>query len=143
MTWRSITGGLSKSERQHVQRRVRAAMAAQVLIDGKHQGGRAPYGYVVVDAGPHPNPRKAQEGYRLRVLALDEVAAPVAERIFALFLDGMGHKAIAHLLNLEGIACPSAHTPSQNRHRTGAGWQSARRWRSGTDRRGEPPGLAS
>jgi hypothetical protein len=48
----TITGGLSKSERQHVQRRVRAAMAAQVLIDGKHQGGRAPYGYVVVDAGP-------------------------------------------------------------------------------------------
>jgi hypothetical protein len=50
----TITGGLSKSERQHVQQRVRAAMAAQVLIDGKHQGGRAPYGYVVVDAGPHP-----------------------------------------------------------------------------------------
>jgi len=121
----TITGGLSKSERQHVQRRVRAAMAAQVLIDGKHQGGRAPYGYVVVDAGPHPNPRKAQEGYRLRVLALDEVAAPVVERIFTLFLDGMGHKAIAHLLNLERIPCPSAHTPSQNRHRTGDGWQSS------------------
>ena len=121
----TITGGLSKSERQHVQRRVRAAMAAQVLIDGKHQGGRARYGYVVVDAGLHPNPRKAQEGYRLRVLALDEVAAPVVERIFALFLDGMGHKAIAHLLNLERIPCPSAHTPSQNRHRTGDGWQSS------------------
>ncbi|WP_432874775.1 recombinase family protein [Kribbella sp. CA-245084] len=121
----TITGGLSKSERQHVQRRVRAAMAAQVLIDGKHQGGRAPYGYVVVDGGVHPNPRKAQEGYRLRVLALDEVAAPVVEGIFALFLDGMGHKSIAHLLNLEGIPCPSAHTPSQNRHRTGDGWQSS------------------
>jgi hypothetical protein len=121
----TITGGLSKSERQHVQRRVRAAMAAQVLIDGKHQGGRAPYGYRVVDAGLHPNPRKAQEGYRLRVLALDEAAASVVERIFALFLDGMGHKAIAHLLNLERIPCPSAHTPSQNRHRTGDGWQSS------------------
>ncbi|WP_199234862.1 recombinase family protein [Kribbella sp. VKM Ac-2568] len=121
----TITGGLSKSERQHVQRRVRAAMAAQVLIDGKHQGGRAPFGYRVVDAGPHPNPRKAQEGYRLRVLEIDEVAAPVVERIFALFLEGMGHKAIAHLLNRERIPCPSAHTPSQNRHRTGDGWQSS------------------
>jgi hypothetical protein len=80
---------------------------------------------VVVDAGPHPNPRKAQEGYRLRVLALDEVAAPVVERIFALFLNGTGHKAIAHLLNLERIPCPSAHTPSQNRHRTGDKWQSS------------------
>jgi DNA invertase Pin-like site-specific DNA recombinase len=77
----TITGGLSKSERQHVQRRVRAAMAAQVLVDGKHQGGRPPYGYRVVDAGPHPNPRKAQEGYRLRVLAIDDLAAPVVERV--------------------------------------------------------------
>ncbi|WP_134004934.1 recombinase family protein [Kribbella sp. VKM Ac-2566] len=119
----TITGGLSKSERQHVQRRVRAAMAAQVLIDGKHQGGRAPYGYQVVDAGPHPNPRKAQEGYRLRVLAVDEVAAPVVERIFALYLEGVGHKGIAQLLNAEHIPCPAAHTPHQNRHRAGDGWQ--------------------
>jgi hypothetical protein len=119
----TITGGLSKSERQHVQRRVRAAMAAQVLIDGKHQGGRAPYGYVVVDAGPHPNPRKAQEGYRLRVLAIDEVAAPVVQRIFALYLDGLGMKAIAEVLNCDGVLCPSAHTPRQNRHRSGDGRQ--------------------
>ncbi|WP_328993662.1 recombinase family protein [Kribbella sp. NBC_01245] len=118
----TISGGLSKSERQHVQRRVRAAMAAPVLIDGKHQGGRAPYGYVV-DAGPHPNPRKAQEGYRLRVLALDEVAAPVVERIFAMYLAGLGLKAIAEQLNREGVPCPSAHTPRQNRHRAGDGWQ--------------------
>ncbi|WP_346277778.1 recombinase family protein [Pseudonocardia sp.] len=119
----TITGGLSKSERQHVQRRVRAAMAAQVLIDGKYQGGRAPYGYVVVDAGPHPNPRKAQEGYRLRVLEIDEVAAPVVERIFALYLDGIGLKGIAEILNRDGVLCPSAHTPRQNRHRKGDGWQ--------------------
>lgn len=121
----TITGGLSKSERQHVQRRVRAAMAAQVLIDGKHQGGRAPYGYRVVDAGPHPNPRKAQEGYRLRVLALDEIAAPVVQRIFAMYLDGLGLKSIAETLNLDGVPCPSAHTPHQNRHRRGDGWQHA------------------
>jgi hypothetical protein len=121
----TITGGLSKSERQHVQQRVRAAMAAQVLIDGKHQGGRAPYGYVVVDAGPHPNPRKAQEGYRLRVLAIDEFAAGVVRRIFALYLDGFGLKAIAAQVNMDGVPCPSAHTPHQNRHRSGDGWQYA------------------
>ncbi|MBP2352622.1 hypothetical protein JOF29_003705 [Kribbella aluminosa] len=119
----TITGGLSKSERQHVQRRLRAAMAAQVVIDGKHQDGRAPYGYQVIDAGPHPNPRKAQEGYRLRVLAVDEVAAPVVERIFALYLEGVGHKGIAQLLNAQHIPCPAAHTPHQNRHRAGDGWQ--------------------
>jgi DNA invertase Pin-like site-specific DNA recombinase len=119
----TITGGLSQSERQHVQRRVRAAMAAQVLVDGKHQGGRAPYGYQVVDAGPDPNPRKAQEGYRLRVLAIDELAAPTVERIFATYLDGLGFRAIAESLNAEAIPCPSAHNPMQNRHRRGDGWQ--------------------
>ena len=68
----SVLGGMSESERQHVQARVRAAMDTQVVNEGRHQGGRAPYGYVVVDGGPHPNPRKAAEGYRLRVLAIDE-----------------------------------------------------------------------
>jgi hypothetical protein len=100
-------------------------MAAQVLIDGKHQGGRAPYGYLVVDAGRHPNPRKAQERYRLRVLAIGEFAAPIVERIFAMYLDGLGFRAIAETLNAEGVACPSAHSPQQNRHRRGDGWQSS------------------
>jgi hypothetical protein len=101
----TITGGLSKPERQHVQRRVRAAMAAQVLIDGRYQGGRPPYGYVVVDGGPHPHPRKAQEGQRLRCLAIDEFAAAVVRRIFDLYLEGWGKKAIAKLLNREGVSC--------------------------------------
>ena len=84
----SVLGGMSESERQHVQARVRAAMDTQVVNEGRHQGGRAPYGYVVVDGGPHPNPRKAAEGYRLRVLAVDEPAAEVVRRIFAEYLDG-------------------------------------------------------
>ncbi|MEV0788706.1 recombinase family protein [Kribbella sp. NPDC050459] len=119
----TITGGLSKSERQHVQRRVRAAMAAQVLIDGRYQGGRAPYGYVVADGGPHPHPRKAQEGLRLKVLVVDEFAAAVVRRVFELYLEGWGKKAIAECLNREGVPCPSAHSPRQNRHRKMDGWQ--------------------
>jgi DNA invertase Pin-like site-specific DNA recombinase len=80
---------MSESERQHVQARVRAAMDAQVVNEGRHQGGRAPYGYKVVDGGRHPNPRKAAEGYRLRVLAVDDPAAEVVRRIFAEYLDGL------------------------------------------------------
>jgi hypothetical protein len=38
----SVLGGMSESERQHVQARVRAAMDAQVVNEGRHQGGRAP-----------------------------------------------------------------------------------------------------
>src|SRR6476646_6874278 len=84
----SVLGGMSESERQHVQARVRAAMDAQVINEGRHQGGRAPYGYAVVDSGPHPNPRKAAEGFKLRALAVDETTADVVRRIFAEYLDG-------------------------------------------------------
>jgi hypothetical protein len=67
-------------------------MDAQVVNEGRHQGGRAPYGYLVEDAGPHPNPRKAAEGYRLRILAIDEPSAEVVRRIFAEYLDGRGDR---------------------------------------------------
>ncbi|GAB2996574.1 recombinase family protein [Amycolatopsis acidiphila] len=119
----SVLGGMSESERQHVQARVRAAMDAQVINEGRHQGGRAPYGYVVVDGGPHPNPRKAAEGYRLRVLAIDESAAEVVRRIFSEYLSGKGDRAIANELNRDGVPCPSARRPDQNRHRLADGWQ--------------------
>ncbi|WP_093941860.1 recombinase family protein [Actinoalloteichus hoggarensis] len=119
----SVLGGMSESERQHVQARVRAAMDAQVLNEGRHQGGRTPFGYTVVDAGPHPNPRKAAEGYRLRVLEIDEDAAEVVRRIFAEYLDGKGDRAIANGLNRDGVPCPSKRRPDQNRHRLADGWQ--------------------
>src|SRR5829696_7918840 len=119
----SALGGMSESERQHVQARVRAAMDAQVVNEGRHQGGRAPYGYVVVDGGPHPNPRKAAEGHRLRVLEVDEAAAEVVRRIFAEKLDGLGDRVIAESLNRDGVPCPSARWRDQNRHRLADGWQ--------------------
>ncbi len=121
----SVLGGMSESERQHVQARVRAAMDAQVINEGRHQGGRAPYGYLVLDGGPHPNPRKAAEGYRLRMLALDPASAEVVRRIFAEYLDGNGDRAIANGLNRDAIPCPSARRPEQNRHRLAEGWQAS------------------
>lgn len=113
---------MSESERQHVQARVRAAMDSQVVNEGRHQDGRAPYGYVVVDGGPHPNPRKAAEGYRLRKLAIDEPSAEVVRRIFAEYISGRGDRAIATGLNRDAIPCPSARRPDQNRHRLADGW---------------------
>ncbi|ATE55730.1 recombinase family protein [Actinosynnema pretiosum] len=119
----SVLGGMSESERQHVQARVRAAMDSQVVNEGRHQGGRAPYGYVVVDGGPHPNPRKAAEGYRLRKLAVEEASAEVVRRIFAEYLSGRGDRAIATGLNRDAVPCPSARRPDQNPHRLADGWQ--------------------
>ncbi len=119
----SVLGGMSESERQHVQARVRAAMDAQVVNEGRHQGGRAPFGYSTVNAGLHPNPRKAAEGGHLRVLEIDPLAAEVVSRIFAEYLEGAGDRAIAGRLNVDGVACPSQRRPEQNRHRLADGWQ--------------------
>ncbi|WP_420323341.1 recombinase family protein [Kribbella soli] len=53
------------------------------------------------------------------------MAAPAVERIFAIYLEGVGHKGIAQLLNAEHVPCPAAHTPHQNRRRAGDGWESS------------------
>lgn len=94
----SLYGGMSKGERNRIKTRVRTAMAAQAAIEGRFLGGRPPYGYVLADAGPHPNPGKAALGQRLHVLELDMAAAPVVRRIFTDYLAGTGHCPImAHL----------------------------------------------
>jgi hypothetical protein len=54
----SLLGGMSESERQHVQARVRSAMDTQVINEGHHQGGRAPYGISRRRRGPtSPSPQ--------------------------------------------------------------------------------------
>jgi len=47
-----------QSEREVLRSRLRtiAAMAAQIRQQGRNLGGRPPYGYRLVDAGPHPRP---------------------------------------------------------------------------------------
>jgi DNA invertase Pin-like site-specific DNA recombinase len=118
----SVFGGVSKGERNRIRIRVRAAMATQAQIEGRYLGGRPPYGYLLIDAGPHPNPAKAADGKRLHVLALDERAALVIVRIFAEFLAGAGIYAIAERLTADQIACPSAHDRARNPHRSGIAW---------------------
>jgi len=117
----SLYGGMSKGERNRIKTRVRTAMAAQAAIEGRFLGGRPPYGYVLADAGPHPNPGKAAIGQRLHVLDLDPAAAPVVQRIFAEYIGGAGIYRIAEALTGDGILSPSAHDPARNRHRVSSG----------------------
>jgi site-specific DNA recombinase len=120
----SLYGGMSKGERNRIKIRVRSAMAAQAKAEGRFLGGRPPYGYQLIDAGPHPNPGKAANGQRLHSLGVDPVAAPVVELIFSEYLRGRGLFQIAERLTKDGIPSPSAHDPARNRHRqqTGGAW---------------------
>src|SRR5713101_712206 len=118
----SVFGGVSKGERNRIKIRVRAAMTTQAQMEGRYLGGRPPYGYLLIDVGPHPNPAKAADGKRLHALGIDEPAAAVVVRIFVEFLAGAGIFAIAEGLTRDGIPCPSAHDPARNRHRCGLAW---------------------
>jgi DNA invertase Pin-like site-specific DNA recombinase len=118
----SVFGGMSKGERNRVKIRVRTSMAAQAHIEGRFLGGRPPYGYVIADAGPHPNPGKAADGKRMHKLDLDPETADVVRRIFAEFIGGRGIFAVAEGLTRDGIPSPSAHDPARNAHRTGIAW---------------------
>ncbi len=102
----NLYGGMSKGERNRIKTRVRTAMATQAAIEGRYLGGRPPYGYQLVDAGPHPNPAKAAAGQTLKKLELDPTAAPVVQRIFAEYLTGKGLYAIAEGLTADGILSP-------------------------------------
>ena len=113
----SLYGGMSKGERNRIKVRVKTAMSAQAAGEGRFLGGRPPYGYVLVDAGIHPNPGKAAHGQQLRRLSIDPLAAPVVARIYSEWTAGAGLQRIAVDLNADGIASPSGHDPSRNLHR--------------------------
>lgn len=78
---------------------MRAAMVAQARIEGRYLGDRPPYDYMLVYAGPHPNPAKAVDGKRLHQLDPDPITAAVVERILARHLDrhrDLCHRPAAH-----------------------------------------------
>lgn len=117
-----LLGAQSKREVLRSRFRVLAAMQAQVVEQGRYLGGRPPYGYQLVDAGPHPNAAHARWGRRLQQLELDPVTARHVRWIFAQRLAGHSASRIAHDLNARGVPCPSSADPARNRHRKGAGW---------------------
>ncbi|MBO3736557.1 recombinase family protein [Actinoplanes flavus] len=118
----SVFGGMCKGERNRIKVRVRTSMKSQTKLEGRYLGGRPPYGYMLGDLGPHPNPAKAAAGKRLHGLIPDPQTAPVVQRIFAMYLDGYGLHAIGERLNRDGIPCPSAYDRARNKHRDGLAW---------------------
>ena len=112
----------SKREITRTRVRVRTAMAAQTLEQGRYLGGRPPYGYRLGDAGPHPNKAHAAWGRRAHRLEPDPATALVVRWMFAQRLAGHSAARITRALNDAGVPCPSAADPGRNPHRTGAAW---------------------
>jgi site-specific DNA recombinase len=112
----------SKREITRTRVRVRTAMAAQTLEQGRYLGGRPPYGYRLADAGPHPNKAHAAWGRRAHRLEPDPATAPVVSWMFGQRLAGHSAARITRALNDAGVPCPSAADPGRNPHRAGAGW---------------------
>jgi site-specific DNA recombinase len=115
-------GMQSKREITRTSIRVRTAMAAQARDQGRYLGGRPPYGYRLVDAGPHPNKAHAAWGRRAHRLEPDPHTAPVVQWMFAQRRAGHSLARITRALNDAGIPCPSAADPQRNPHRSGAAW---------------------
>jgi DNA invertase Pin-like site-specific DNA recombinase len=117
-----LLGAQSQREVLRSRFRTTAAMQAQVRDQGRYMGGRPPYGYRLVDAGPHPNAAHARWGRRLQRLEPDPATAPHVRWMFAQRLAGHSVAGIARALNDSGITCPSGVDPGRNRHRKADGW---------------------
>lgn len=117
-----MLGAQSRREVLRARHRVLAAMRVQVCEQGRYLGGRPPYGYRLVDAGPHPNQVHAQWGRRLRRLDPDPLTAPHVRWIFARRLSGVSVAGIARELNDHDVPCPSRVDRKRNPHRSGQGW---------------------
>ncbi|OLF05308.1 hypothetical protein BU204_37200 [Actinophytocola xanthii] len=117
-----LLGAQSRREVLRSRHRVTAAMRAQVCEQGRYLGGRPPYGYRLVDAGPHPNRAHAQWGRRLRRLDPDPATAQHVRWMFAQRLAGRSVASIARELNERGVPSPSHVDPARNGHRSGEVW---------------------
>ncbi|MEV0082888.1 recombinase family protein [Saccharopolyspora sp. NPDC050642] len=117
-----LLGSQSRQEVLRTRHRVLAAMRAQVCRQGRFLGGRPPYGYRLVDAGPHPNSVHAKWGRRLHRLEPDPVTAPWVRWIFQQRAAGRSVAGIARELNERGVPCPSGADRARNPHRSGTEW---------------------
>ncbi|MBB5959627.1 hypothetical protein FHS29_006248 [Saccharothrix tamanrassetensis] len=102
--------------------RVVTAMRMQTVEQGRYLGGRPPYGYRLVDAGPHPNRALARRGVRQQRLLPKPGTAPVVKLIFSLRLSGHSAAGIARHLNEQAVPSPSHATSERNAGRVDPGW---------------------
>jgi len=117
-----MLGHDARREVLRARHRTLTAMRVLARVEGRFLGGRPPYGYRLVDAGPHPNLMHASWGRRLNRLDPDPATAGHVRWIFQQRLTGLSTLAIAGMLTRRGIPCPSAADPDRNPHRANVAW---------------------
>ncbi|GAA1992908.1 recombinase family protein [Catenulispora subtropica] len=118
----TLLGILAKREVVRARARAKSSMSAQVRTQGRWVGGRVPYGYLLSDAGPHPNKADAHWGWRPHRLDANPDTGPIVGWIFEARLAGHSVARITRALNDVGIGCPSAADRASNPHRSGDAW---------------------
>ncbi len=117
-----LLGIISKREVVRARMRARTSMTVQARDQGSYLGGRLPYGYRLVDAGPHPNRAWARCGARAQRLDIDPTNGPVVTWMFQQRLAGHSMARNTRALNDMKIPCPAAADRERNPHRTAEAW---------------------
>lgn len=94
----AVTGAMSEQYRKEIARRTRRGLEGRARR-GKSAGGRA-YGYRVVHTA-------ISDTEVAKEIAIDPAQAEVVLRIFEMYADGKSTRAIAGILNAEGVPSPS------------------------------------
>ncbi|GAA1289278.1 recombinase family protein [Saccharothrix xinjiangensis] len=118
----SLLAKRSLTEVLRSRHRVVTAMRMQTVEQGRYLGGRPPYGYRFVDAGPHPNRALARRGVRQQRLVPNPFTAPIVKLIFSLRLAGLSAAGIARHLNEQAVPSPSRADAERDRGRVDRGW---------------------
>ncbi len=112
-----LLGHQSSREILRARFRTMMAMRAQARDQSRHLGGRPPYGYRLVDAGPHPNAAHARWGRRLHRLDPDPVTAPHVRWIFARTTGRQERRSHRPRPQRPRRTVPVRHDPGRNPHR--------------------------
>lgn len=118
-----MLGAQSRREVLRARHRTLSAMRAQACLQGRFLGGRPPYGYRLVDAGPHPTVAHARWGRRANRLAPDLATAPWVRWLFRQRVTGRSIASLARELNERGVPCPSGADRARSAHRSGRAWR--------------------
>ena len=107
---RNIQLSIAESFSRQLGERITDSLASNAKR-GFHCGGRAPYGYIKINIDD-PDGRTDHQGNILQhvVFECHTDEAPVIQRIFHAYADGLGLKRIAKSLNNDGIISPGGGT---------------------------------